>query len=94
MSYSFSVSGASLDDLLEKAEQYFNDNVLPGQAIHEKDKDTAFLAWKNAAKLIVANDDPDKELGMSVNGSVYTTNGEITGVSINVSVALIGKQPA
>ena len=91
MSYSFNVKGATKLGAAQKAVEEMN-KVVSGQPIHAKDKEAVLATVENV--LDVLQDDPERDVSLSVNGYVSWTEGDqITQVSVQVAASLVAKTP-
>lgn len=90
MSYSFAVKGKTKDDAVN-AVRVELEKVVAGQPIHAADRDQALAAAASFVSVLM--DDDQKDISVSVHGSVSTHNGVI-GASIGVSASLIPREAA
>jgi hypothetical protein len=87
MSYSFNVKAATKADAVTQAEQEF-DKVVEGQPIHAKDRKAAMTAVGNVVDVL--QDDPAREVSVSVSGYVSWSEGEaIHTANVSVTASLV-----
>jgi len=82
MSYSFSVKAATKAEAIKLANDQF-DGVLAGQPVHTVDMPAAREATAAFTNLLM--DDPNCDVGLSINGSVWTTSEGLRQASININ---------
>lgn len=91
MSYSFSVTAATKNEAIQKVSEQL-DAVVSGQPVHAADKAQAL-----AAAVIFVNvlmDDPAKDIVVSLNGSIWSTENGVAQLNVGVSAGLRDKTPA
>lgn len=84
MSYSFSVQGATKAE----AEQKVRDElvkVVEQQPVHKADCDQVFEAAASFIKLLA--DDPDRDVAVSMYGSIWQSDAGVQSANVNVSVS-------
>lgn len=95
MSYSIGVRAATKALALAALAVKFDQEVLPHQPIHEKDKAVALATASSIANLSV--DDESKDVQIYLSGSlswVGTEQTEITGANVSASVHLVQREVA
>ena len=88
MSYSFSVRGSSVRDVLAKALEELN-KVVDGNPEHHHVRGPTLSAVEAFAGLLPVNPDNPQDISVVVNGSVTGDPTTFSAVSVGVSASLV-----
>jgi hypothetical protein len=88
MSYSFSVRGATKGEVITKVADELA-KVVTAQPVHASDQAQAQAATEAFVDLL--GDDDAKDVAVSVNGSVQSSNGGLLQSSFNVNASLVNR---
>ena len=89
MSFSFNVRGATKAEVIEKVKQNLN-AVVSQQPVHAEDQAHAQAAAEAFIGMVVENE--TKDILVSVNGSVWSSEAGIQQVGFGVNVHLADKE--
>jgi hypothetical protein len=89
VSYSFSARGTNPDEAKAAVAAKF-DEIVAQQPIHEADRDEAVV--ETFIDKLTAND--DRDVSVSVNGYVQTTDENVTSICIGVTASLVAREAA
>jgi hypothetical protein len=90
MSYSFSVRAATKAEASLKVAAELA-TVVASQPVHAADQAAAQMTADSF--ILVVREDETQDIGVSVNGSLWGTDGGINQASVSISVSLVAKQP-
>lgn len=89
MSYSFQVRGTSKAEALEKVKTELG-KVVVAQPVHAVDEHQAFATAERFVALLA--DDADRDVCVSVNGSVIVYEGKLTNSGVGVSAWFVARE--
>lgn len=91
MSYSFNVTRATKDELIEDVMAEFA-KVVEQQAVHATDAEQAKAAV--ASLLGLTFDDDARDLTANVSGSIWTTGAGVEQVSLSINISHVDRKVA
>lgn len=91
MSYSFNVKGASKSEAIDMVRAKMRD-IAVQQPVHNKDQLHVVATAKTFIDML--EDDEAKDVQVSVNGSISTTENGVSNVAVSVSAHLVQRTAA